>query len=355
MAGSTGNTGAGFSVAGRPVGDGRCFVIAEAGVNHNGDMALAHLLVDAAAAAGADAVKFQTFRADRLAAPAAPTAEYQRRNAGATDQRAMLAALELSEADHVALIAHCREAGIVFLSSAFDHDSIDLLDRLGVAAFKVPSPDCVNTPYLRRLAGLGRPVILSTGMCDMQDVGLGVNTLRAGGCEAIALLHCTSCYPAPDDELHLAAMRPMGECFGLPVGYSDHSEGVAVSIAAVALGAAVIEKHLTLDRTLPGPDHVASIEPDDFAALVRGVRQVERATGRPEKRPQPSERDTRVAARRSVAAARPLAAGARLQAEDAVILRPGGGYPPDALKYLLGRRLARDVAAGALLAPEDFD
>lgn len=344
----------GFSIAGRPVASGRCFVIAEAGVNHNGDPALAHRLVDAAAAAGADAVKFQTFKADRLAARAAPTAAYQQRNAGATDQHAMLAALELSEETHVALMAHCREAGIAFLSSAFDHDSIDLLDRLGVAAFKVPSPDCVNTPYLRHLAAKGRPVILSTGMCDMQDVGLGVGALRAGGCREIALLHCTSCYPAPDDELNLAAMAPLGACFGLPVGYSDHSEGIAVSIAAAALGAAAIEKHLTLDRTLPGPDHAASIEPAEFAALMRGVRQVERAIGVAEKRPQPSERDTRAVARKSVAAARPLAAGAPFAVEDAILLRPGGGYPPVALDYLIGRRLARDVAPGALLAPEDF-
>lgn len=339
-----------LTIAGRPIGDAHpCFVIAEIGVNHNGDPALAERLIDAAVDAGADAVKFQTFRAERLVVKATPTAAYQAANTGEADQFALLKPLELDEAAHRRLIDHCAARGVVFLSSPFDLESIDLLDALDVPAFKVPSPDCVSTSYLEHMGRKGRPVILSTGMCDIGEVGAGIATLRAAGSEAIALLHCTSCYPAPAEELNLAVIPAMAAALGLPVGYSDHSDGTAVSIAAVVLGARIIEKHLTLDRGLPGPDHKASLEPAEFAAMVRGIRQVERATGSPIKAPQPCERSARELGRRSVATARALPAGHRLTASDLVLLRPGTGIAPRFEAAIIGRTTARPVGEACLL------
>lgn len=344
-----------FSIGGRAVGAGApCFVIAEIGVNHDGDEARALAMVDAAADAGADAVKFQSFSADRLAAPATPTAAYQRENSGETDQRAMLRRLELGEAAHRRLMTRCAARGVAFLSSPFDLDSIDMLDALGAPAFKVPSPDCVSTSYLRRMGAKGRPVILSTGMCTLEETLYGLRVLREAGSGPVAVLHCTSCYPAPPAELNLRAMATMAAATGAPVGYSDHSDGIAVALAAVALGACVIEKHFTLDRTLPGPDHRASLEPDAFAAMVAGIREVEAALGSTEKAPQPSEASARRLGRRSVAAARDLPAGARLAPGDLILLRPAGGFPPAMEEHLVGRVLARPVTAGALLAPEDL-
>lgn len=344
-----------FTISDRAVGPGHpCFVIAEIGVNHNGDEALAKRLVDAARDAGADAVKFQTFRADRLVVRATPTAAYQAANTGEADQYALLKPLELDEGDHRRLLDYCRERDIVFLSSPFDLDSIDMLDRLGVPAFKVPSPDCVSVSYLAHMGAKGRPVILSTGMCDIGEVCLGVETLRAAGSGAIALLHCTSCYPAPVDELNLAVIPAMATSLGLPVGYSDHSDGIAISIAAVALGASIIEKHLTLDRNLPGPDHKASLEPDGFAAMVEGIRRVERAIGGPVKACQPSEASSRELGRRSIATARALPAGHRIGPDDLVLLRPGTGIMPRLESTVIGRTLARDVTADCLLSWADL-
>lgn len=344
-----------FQIGDRTIGSGApCFVIAEIGVNHNGDEALARALIDAARQAGADAVKFQTFAADRLAVRATPTAAYQRANSGETDQHAMLKRLELDAAAHRRLLDHCAAVGIAFLSSPFDEQSIDMLDALGVAAFKVPSPDCVSTRYLRHMGAKGRPVILSTGMCDLGEALYGVETLRAAGSGPIALLQCTSCYPAPPDELNLRAMATLATATGLPVGYSDHSDGIAVAIGAVALGARIIEKHLTLDCGLPGPDHRASIEPEAFAAMVDGVRTVERALGAPVKAPQPSEASARLLGRRSIAATRALPAGHRLAADDLILLRPGDGLAPRHEDALIGRALGRAVAGGALLSWDDL-
>ncbi len=344
-----------FSIADRRIGgNSPCFIIAEVGVNHNGDPELAARLVSAARAAGADAVKFQTFRADQLVVRATPTAAYQRANTNQTDQHAMLAALELDEVAHLRILEQCRAEGIVFLSSPFDLGSIDMLDRLGVPAFKVPSPDCISESYLSHMGAKGRPVILSTGMCDMEEVAFGVDTLRKAGSEDIALLHCTSCYPAPLDELHLRVIPTLSSIMGLPVGYSDHSDGIAVSIAAVALGASVIEKHITLDRSLPGPDHKASLEPQEFAAMVAGIRGVEKALGSSIKAPQPCEASARQLGRRSVAVNRDLAAGYRLTANDLILLRPGTGLPPRMESLLRGRVLSRPVAANTLLTLEDL-
>lgn len=342
-------------IAGRPVGPGApCFVIAEIGVNHNGSIEMAERLIEAARDAGADAVKFQTFRADRLVVRDTPTAAYQQKNTGEANQHDLLKALELDEAAHRHLMACCERAGILFLSSPFDRDSIAMLDRLGVPAFKVPSPDCVSVSYLADMGARGRPVILSTGMCDQEEVDLGISTLAKAGCEDIVVLHCTSCYPAPADELHLRAIPAMAGATGRPVGYSDHSDGIAVVLAAVSLGACMIEKHFTLDRSLPGPDHLASLEPAAFAEMVAGIRVIERALGGSVKAPQPCEESARRLGRRSLAGARDLAPGEVLRPEDVILLRPGTGLAPKREAEMIGRRIARPVAAFRLLAEEDF-
>ncbi|MGE4430289.1 MAG: N-acetylneuraminate synthase [Sphingobium sp.] len=344
-----------LSLADRTIGPHHpCFIIAEIGVNHNGDVDLAAKLIRAARDAGADAVKFQTFKADHLVVQATPTAAYQKANTNLSDQHAMLAELELSESAHLVLLEQCRAENILFLSSPFDLESIDMLDRLDVPAFKVPSPDCVSQSYLSHMGSKQRPVILSTGMCDMEEVAFGVNTLRNAGSGDIALLHCTSCYPAPSDEINLRAIPALSDVMGLPVGYSDHSDGIAVSIAAVALGACIIEKHMTLDRDLPGPDHKASLEPAEFAAMVAGIRNVELALGNPVKTSQPCEESARQLGRRSVAVKRNLPAGHKLTADDLILLRPGTGLLPRMEGLIIGRILGRPVAANTLLAIEDL-
>lgn len=339
-----------FVVRGRVLGQGPAFVIAEAGVNHNGDIGLARRLVDAAAEAGADAVKFQTFRTDALVSEAAPKARYQVESTGGLEsQRVMLARLELSADAHVALRDHAERRGLVFFSTPFDEASADLLDRLGVELLKVPSGEVTNLPLLRHLAGKKRPVLLSTGMATLDEVATAVETLGAAGDPPVAILHCVSAYPAPVGDTNLRAMDTLRVRFGCPVGLSDHSLGIEVALAAVARGAAVLEKHLTVDRALPGPDHRASLEPADFAALVRGVRAVEAALGDGIKRPMPSEIDTRAVARRSLVAARGLPAGHRLTRDDVAVKRPGTGIAPANLDQVIGKTLTRAVAADELL------
>jgi N-acetylneuraminate synthase/N,N'-diacetyllegionaminate synthase len=337
----------------RRIGDGGpVFVVAEAGVNHNGDLLLARRLVDAAAAAGADAVKFQTFRTDALVSRDAPKARYQAQTTGPGDQRAMLASLELSAEAHADLRDRSRERGVVFFSTPFDEDSADLLDRIGVPVLKVPSGEITNLPLLRHVARKRRPIILSTGMSTLDEVARAVETIREEGNPSLALLHCVSAYPAPASETNLRAMDTLRGRFGCPVGLSDHSLGVAVALAAVARGAVIVEKHLTLDRTLAGPDHRASLDPGEFAVLVRGIREVESALGDGDKRPTPAELDTRRVARRSLVAARPIRAGERLDVADVAVKRPGTGIDPGDLPRVLGRSLLRDVAADELLSWE---
>jgi N,N'-diacetyllegionaminate synthase len=346
----------GFSIGARAIGPGApCFVIAEIGVNHNGSIEMAERMISAARKAGADAVKFQTFRADRLVVRDTPTASYQEANTGQTNQHQLLSALELDEEAHHRLLKYCTSEGIIFLSSPFDRESISMLDTLGVPAFKVPSPDCVSTSYLTDMGRRGRPVILSTGMCTMKEVESGIATLRNAGCNQIAVLHCTSSYPAPLNELHLRAIPLMQSITGLPVGYSDHSEGIEVVLAAVTLGASVIEKHFTLDRSLPGPDHRASLEPDEFAAMVKGIRVIERALGSNRKEPQPCEESARRLGRRSLAAARDIYPGEELTADDVILLRPGTGLAPSREAEMLGKRLKRPVSALTLFSSEDFE
>jgi N,N'-diacetyllegionaminate synthase len=306
------------------------FVIAEAGVNHNGSLERALELVDAAAAAGADAVKFQTFRADALAAGYADKAAYQTATTGAGGQREMLRALELSAADHRALQARCRQLGVEFLSAPFDFESVALLGELGLQRVKIPSGELTDVPFLRRVAALGLPLILSTGMATLDEVRAALAVLTAAGCERerVTVLHCSTEYPTPPIEVNLRAMVTLRDELGVAVGYSDHTEGITVPIAAVALGATVIEKHLTLSRELPGPDHRSSLEPPEFAALVRALREVEAALGDGVKRPAPGERANMAAARKSIVAARAIASGHRLSEEDLAAKRPGTGISP---------------------------
>lgn len=346
-------------------------VIAEAGVNHNGKLDIALALVDAAADAGADVVKFQTFRADQLVTPSAGKADYQIRNTGeANSQLEMLKALELDEAAHRRLIAHCAARGVAFLSTPFDFLSLGLLtDGLGLKQLKVGSGDLTNAPILLEMARRGSAVILSTGMATMDEIAelLGVLAFGyAGGKEpgraafraalasaegkaalasSVTLLHCTSDYPATPDEINLKAMDTLAQAFGLPVGFSDHSEGIAIAIAAVGRGAVMIEKHLTLDRSMPGPDHVASIEPGDFKAMVSGIRLVERALGDGRKVPMPSELKTIPVARKSLVARGQIRRGECFSPDTLTVKRPGTGVSPVLYWEYIGRAATRDYQA----------
>lgn len=321
-----------------------CYIIAEAGVNHNGDAALARRIIDAAAEAGADAVKFQTFYADELVSRTARKARYQIENtADDGSQYDMLKALELADADYAALHRHAAERGIDFLSTPFSERAADLLERIGVTAYKVSSGDLTHLPLLRHIARKGRPVILSSGMATLAEIEEGIEALRSEGCDEISVLHCVSNYPAAPADCNLAAMGTIARAFGVPVGWSDHTEGEAISLAAVARGARIIEKHITLDRDLPGPDHRASMEPADFTRFVANVRAVESAIGNGLKVPTPAEVETAKLGRRSVVTTRALTAGAVLTRADVAIKRPGTGIAPRFLPYVLGRRLAQDL------------
>ena len=344
-------------IAGRTVGPGApVFVIAEAGVNHNGDLVLARKLIAAAAAAGADAVKFQTFRAEQVAAASAPLAAYQKANVTAADsQLELLRRLELPPAAHDELQAVAHDHNLVFLSTPFDEGSVDLLDSLHVPAFKVPSGEVTNWPLLQHVAGKGKPVILSTGMSDLEEVAAAVDVLRRSGCTELVVLHCVSNYPANPSDVNLRAMAAIRKRCGVPVGYSDHTPGIEVALAAVALGACIIEKHFTLDRGLPGPDHRASLEPGELRALVAGIRTVECALGTEEKRPAASELPTREVVRRSLVAARPLPAGVLLETSMFRALRPAGGIPPSDLDRVIGRHLTRALLEGEPLRWSDVE
>ena len=344
-----------MSIAGRRVGPGSpCFVIAEAGVNHNGDLDRARKMIDVAADCGADAIKFQTFSADRLASPSAPKAEYQVATTGAAgSQHAMLKSLELSAADHRDLQAHCRERGILFLSTPFDEESADFLASLDVPAFKISSGDLTNHPLILHACGKGRPVILSTGMASLDEVSSAAAVARGAGAD-FALLQCVSNYPADPAEVNLRVMQTYSEKFGVPVGYSDHTLGIAVPIAAVALGAAILEKHFTLDRALPGPDHAASLEPAELKAMMQAIRVAESAMGDGIKRPSPSELPVRDIGRKSLHWRRDMAAGDVASAGDFIALRPGTGIPPACQSEFAGRVLAVAARAGALVLPGEF-
>lgn len=330
----------------------RTLIIAEAGVNHNGELDLAKKLIDAAADAGADMVKFQTFKSDSLVTAAGAKADYQRRTTSPSEsQREMLRRLELTPEMHRDLIAHCKARGIAFFSAAFDNESIDLLVSLGQTMFKIPSGQITDLVYLRKIGGLGKPVILSTGMATMEEIERAVAELEKAGTprSRITVLHCTTEYPTPMEDVNLGAMNTIREKLGVEIGYSDHTPGIEIPTAAVAMGASVIEKHFTLDRSLPGPDHQASLEPAELKAMVRAIRNVEIALGDGVKRPVAGETNNAAVARKSLVAARPIKAGERFTDVNITAKRPGTGISPMRLDEILGRNASRDFAVDELI------
>lgn len=333
----------------------KTFVIAEIGVNHNGDLQLALDLVDAAAAAGASAAKFQTFRADAITVKKAGTVAYQKNAAGSDDQHAMLRKLELSAKDHETVAAHCAKRGIEFMSTAFDIQSLDLLCNLGIKRIKVPSGEVTNEPFLADFARRGLPIILSTGMATLEEVRRAATVIESewaksgylpDAAAALTILHCTSSYPTEFSDVNLRAMMTLAMELNRPVGYSDHTQGIFVAPLAVAIGAVVIEKHITLDRAMPGPDHASSIEPAELAELVYNIGNVEKLLGDGVKVPRESEIEARQLVRRGLKAARDLAPGTVLEAADISILRPATGLAPSRLGSILGSSLKRGLRAG---------
>jgi N-acetylneuraminate synthase len=339
-------------IGGRFIGKGApCFIIAEAGVNHNGDLSLARELIGAAADAGADAVKFQTFNADRLVTPHAPKAEYQKQAGSETEtQRDMLRRLELTHEMHLDLMRYSDERGVLFLSSPFDEISADELLSLGIGLLKLPSGEITNLPFLAHVARQKVPVILSTGMSSLEEVERAVGVFRSEGNPRVVLLHCVSNYPAAPADCNLRAMRTMEDAFGLPVGFSDHTSGIEIALAAVALGACVLEKHFTLDRNFPGPDHRASLEPDQLTTMVRGIRQVEAALGDGAKIPAAAERKTAEVARKSIVAACDIPANCLITAQMVTMRRPGTGLPSTMMHDVAGRRARIAIPAGTLIS-----
>ena len=327
-------------------------VIAEAGVNHNGDLKLAMQLIDAAFESGADVIKFQTFSACQVATAYADQAAYQQRNLDTTqNQLSMLQRLELQADDHYKLIDYCHNRNIDFLSTAFDFSSIELLSRLNLKYWKVPSGEITNLPYLRLIGSQGKPVILSTGMSNLGEIESALSVLESAGTPRsnITVLHCTTEYPAPLNDVNLRAMQTIAQSFGVQVGYSDHTDGIFIPISAVAMGATVIEKHLTLDRNLPGPDHKASLEPDQFRSMVQGIRNIELALGDGIKRPSRSELSNRLVVRKSIVSSRPIRAGDLLTEDNITVKRPGTGISPMFWDEWIGRVASRDFSVDELI------
>ncbi|MFD2601225.1 N-acetylneuraminate synthase [Flavobacterium suzhouense] len=325
----------------------KVIIIAEAGVNHNGDIVMAKKLIDAGVDAGVDYVKFQTFKADKLVSRDAKKADYQSKNIGDSDdsQYNMLKKLELSHEDHIELMAYCKERNIKFFSTAFDVDGVHYLNDLGLELFKVPSGEITNYPYLKAIASFNKPVILSTGMCTEQEIKDAVGVLTGAGLlkERISILHCNTEYPTPMKDVNLKAMLAISKEFDVEVGYSDHTLGIEVPIAAVAMGAVIIEKHFTLDRTLPGPDHVASLEPDELKQMVNAIRNIELAiSGSGIKEPSASEMKNIAIARKSIHISRDLPMGHIITDDDIMALRPGDGISPMRWNAVVGKRLTAD-------------
>lgn len=321
----------------------RIYIIAEAGVNHNGSLEIAKKMVDVAREAGANAIKFQTFKAENIVTKNASRAEYQVKNTGEdTSQYSMLKKLELSYDDFRELKAYCDASGIEFLSTPFDLESIDFLQELGIRFLKIPSGEITNFPYLRKIGQTGMPVIMSTGMSTLEEVGDAIRVLREYGSDEISLLHCTTEYPAPLDSVNLKAMQTMAEAFNLPVGYSDHTSGIEVSVAAVAMGAVIIEKHFTLDRNMEGPDHKASLEPDELKAMVQSIRDVEMAMGTGEKGLSYSELKNVSVVRKSIVAKMAIRKGMLFSEDNLSVKRPGTGVNPMQWNKVIGLCAKRD-------------
>ena len=326
------------------------FIIAEAGVNHNGSLALAKQMVDKAKEAGADCIKFQTFIPENLVSKRAIKAEYQKMNTAPEEsQLDMLRKLELPFDAFTELKGYCGIIGIEFLSTAFDFESVEFLNRLGISRWKIPSGDITNLPYLIKIAKSGKPVILSTGMSTMGDIKAAVNILRENGTEEITLLHCTTEYPAPYEDVNLNAMITMRNEFHLPVGYSDHTQGIGVPIAAAALGATVIEKHFTLDRNMEGPDHKASLEPEELKAMVDAIRKIELSLGTGDKKPAASELHNMEVARKSIIAKCNIKKGEIFTEENLTVKRPGNGISPMKWFEILGQAAGKDFEEDELI------
>ncbi|MGD9787021.1 MAG: N-acetylneuraminate synthase [Sulfuricellaceae bacterium] len=330
----------------------RTYIIAEAGVNHNGDIDLAYRLVDAAVEAGADAVKFQTFSSKEVASRFASKAEYQTKATGnAESQLEMLARLELSPEAHRSLVEYCKKRGITFLSTPFDSSSLDLLLGLEIPMLKIPSGEITNLPFLRRLGASGKPIILSTGMATLGEVETALTILEEAGAnrQDITILHCNTEYPTPFEDVNLRAMDTLRLALDVSVGYSDHTPGIEVAIAAVARGASVIEKHFTLSRSMPGPDHKASLEPDELKNMVHAIRHVEMALGSTRKSPSPSEKGNIPIARRSLVAARDIEKGELFSPENLTAKRPGTGVSPMRWDDVMGKAAPRRFSADELI------
>ena len=338
----------------------KTFIIAEAGVNHNGDFDTAIKLIDVAADAGADAVKFQTFNADKIASISTPKAKYQSENMKTNEsQLEMLKRFELSIEVWKELFSYCKKKNIIFMSTPFDEESADMLNDLGLSIFKIPSGEITNKPLIKHIAGKNKPVILSTGMSYLGEVEKAINWIyevwdKLNNRPQLTLLHCVSNYPASVEDVNLLAMKTMETAFGLPVGYSDHTMGIEIPVAAVAMGAKVIEKHFTLDRNMDGPDHKASLEPDELKAMVKAIRSVESSLGDGIKRAANSERDTRDIARRSLVAIRNIKNGQTITSDDITIKRPGIGIPPEFREVVIGMVAGKDLRTDSIIRWEDL-
>ena len=334
-----------------------CFIIAEAGVNHNGDMHIAHRLIDAAVKAGADAIKFQSFIAEELVTNDTPKANYQVKTTGGHDsQFEMLKALELSSDEQGVLKSYCEDRNIIYLCTPYENKSLDMLDHMDVAAFKVASTDTTNVPFLRDIAKKGRPVFLSTGMSTLGEVEQAIDTLLTEGLDNnIIVLHCTSEYPAPINEINLRAILSMQDTFGCPVGFSDHTPDTIVSSWAVALGACVIEKHFTLDRNMIGPDHEASIEPDELSILIKNIRDLEIAMGDGVKKVMPSELKNKPLMQKSLVAKCNISAGEIITSDGLICKRPGFGLNPSWFDRIIGKRSAKNISKDEVLTLSSID
>lgn len=326
------------------------YVIAEAGVNHNGNVELAKKLIDKAKESGADCIKFQTFVAKKIASKRAVKAEYQVRQTGSSESQVeMLSKLELSFDDFLELNEYCKKKEIEFLSTGFDFDSIDFLNSLGMEKWKIPSGDITNLPYLIKIAKLKKPVILSTGMSTMQEIKNAFQVLKENGTEDITILHCTTEYPTPFEDVNLAAMKNIHKTLKVPVGYSDHTTGISIPVAAVALGATIIEKHFTLDRNMEGPDHKASLEPDELKSMIDAIRSVEVSIGNEEKKPVESEKKNMLVARKSIVANRSIKEGEVFTEENLTVKRPGNGISPMRWFEILGQKATRGFEEDELI------
>ena len=333
----------------------RTLIIAEAGVNHNGSLLLAKQMVEKAAEAGVDYVKFQTFKSENLVSKLAPKADYQKRateGEGQDDsQLSMLRKLELSQQDHIVLIDYCRQCGVEFLSTAFDEESIDFLHSLHLGLWKIPSGEITNYPYLKKIASFSEKVILSTGMSTMEDIIGALDVLIKYGVarEDITILHCNTEYPTPWEDVNLLAMNRMAADLNIQIGYSDHTCGIEVPLAAVALGATVIEKHFTLDKNLPGPDHKASLEPEELKQMVTSIRHIEQALGSPVKQVSTSEKKNMIVARKSLIASRNIHKGELFSEENMTVKRPGNGISPMRWEEMIGKMASRDFQEDELI------